>query len=61
MISREYQSLCHSSQAGRPRNSSCANAPETLTMIDLDLDSTRRPPPVGTVNPPKPCSTIAER
>ena len=30
-------------------------------MIDLPLDSTRRPPPVGTVNPPKPWRTIAER
>ena len=56
-----HQSLFHSSQAGNPRSSSWASAPEMLTMIDLDLDSTRRPPPVGTVNPPKPCNTIAER
>ena len=32
-----------------------------LTNTDFGFDSTRRPPPVGTVNPPKPCSTMAER
>ena len=53
-----------SQQRGGPAaqsTSSCVSAPDRLTMIDLGLVSTRRPPPVGTVNPPKPWSTIAER
>ena len=55
------QSLSTAMRAGTPSTSSWVSAPDTLTMTDLGLVSTRRPPPVGTVNPPKPWSTMAER